>query len=832
MSQSLCFHCGEIALEGNRWCLEIDGEAQTMCCPACKAVAETIIGSGLKDYYRHRTALPDVSPQQKRSANNDVRDELKLYDEPAIQQSFVQRFDSSSTETKQAEAEAVLVISGISCAACAWLIEHRLNQLEHVVSVNLNLTSHRLLIRWLDDEVKLSQIFEEIHQLGYQAHPFSATEAEQQRIQESKTAFRRLAVAGFATMQVMMLSVPLYVGAMQGILAQYEVFLRAASMLFATFVVLYSARPFFSAALRDLRTRHLTMDVPVSIAILLAYFASVWSTVNQGPEIYFDSVCMFTFFLLTGRFFEMRARHRMTQAGNNLLDLMPSAAIKSTPAGDIVIASSDIQVDDLLLIKPGQQIPADGIIESGSSAVDEAALTGEYLPIDKIVGDRLIGGTHNVESQLLMRVTATGVDAELNTIMRLMDRAQQEKPAIAIFADKVASRFVAAVLIIATIIAISWWFIDPSQAFWITLAVLVVTCPCALSLATPTALTAATASLREQGFLISKGHVLEGLNQIDRIVFDKTGTLTRGELSLEQTVAVSNKVSLTSQQALKIAATLEQYSNHPIARAFSYVGHFETDNIEQVTGKGVEGRLLNINNCENTTYRIGRADFAFPQQDLSPPIDDERQWLLLADNQQPLYWFALSDTLRQGASATIAQLKNWDIKVSILTGDPSAQVEAVAKALHIDDVYKGLSPAEKLEQAATWQQQGERLMMVGDGINDVPTLARADIAVAIGQASDLTKTNADAVITNNSLTTLLHAISKGKKSTRVIRQNIYWALLYNLLALPLAATGFIPPWAAAIGMSVSSLIVVGNALRLLSSDKQFSNNRFTDKQFN
>jgi Cu2+-exporting ATPase len=822
MSQNLCFHCGEIALEGNRWSLEIDGEAQTMCCPACKAVAETIIGSGLKDYYRHRTALPEVSPQQKRSANNDVRDELILYDERAIQQSFVQRFDSSKSETEQTEAEAILVISGISCAACAWLIEHRLKQLEHVVSVNLNLTSHRLMIRWIDGEVKLSQIFEEIHQLGYQAHPFSATEAEEQRIKESKTAFRRLAVAGFATMQVMMLSVPLYVGAMQGILAQYEIFLRAASMLFATFVVMYSARPFFSAALRDLRTRHLTMDVPVSIAILLAYFASVWSTVNQGPEIYFDSVCMFTFFLLTGRFFEMRARHRMTQAGNNLLDLMPSAAIKSSPEGDVVIPSSDIQVGDLLIIKPGQQIPADGLVESGKSAVDEAALTGEYLPIDKSQGDLLIGGTYNVESQLLMRVTVTGADAELNTIMRLMDRAQQEKPAIAIFADKVASRFVAAVLIIASIIAISWWFIDPSQAFWITLAVLVVTCPCALSLATPTALTAATASLREQGFLISKGHVLEGLNQVDRVVFDKTGTLTRGELSLEQSLPASDKVTLTPQQALKIAATLEQYSNHPIARAFSFAGHFETDNIEQVTGQGVEGLLLNITDCEDTTYRIGRADFAFPQQLLSPPIDDDRQWLLLANNNQPLYWFALSDTLRQGAGATIAQLKKWGIKVSILTGDPSSQVESVAKALYIDDVYKGLSPAQKLERASAWQQQGERLMMVGDGINDVPTLARADIAVAIGHASDLTKTNADAVITNNSLTTLLQAISKGRKSTRIIRQNIYWALLYNLLALPLAATGFIPPWAAAIGMSVSSLIVVGNALRLLSSDKQFN----------
>ena len=823
MSQNNCFHCGEIALEGNRWSLDIDGETQIMCCPACKAVAETIIGSGLKDYYRHRTALPEVSPQQKRNASSDVREELKLYDEMAIQQSFVIR---TKNEQQQLEAEAILVISGISCAACAWLIEHRLNQLEHVISVNLNLTTHRLMVRWSDDKVKLSQIFEEIHQLGYQAHPFSATEAEQQRIQESKTAFRRLAVAGFATMQVMMLAVPLYVGELQGILEQYQIFLRAASMLFATAVVLYSARPFFSAALRDLRSRHLTMDVPVSIAILLAYFSSVWSTVNQGPEIYFDSVCMFTFFLLTGRFFEMRARHRMTQAGNNLLDLMPSAAIKVSSSGNTVIASNDIQVGDLLLIKPGQQIPADGIVESGTSAVDEAALTGEYLPIDKSQGDALIGGTHNVESQLVMRVTATGAEAQLNTIMRLMDRAQQEKPAIAIFADKVASRFVAAVLIIASSIAIAWTFIDPSQAFWITLAVLVVTCPCALSLATPTALTAATASLREQGFLISKGHVLEGLNQVDRIVFDKTGTLTRGELSLEQVLPASAGLALNPTQALQIAATLEQYSNHPIARAFNSAVLFETDNIEQVTGKGIKGQIITTEGQEDCTYRIGRADFAFPQQALTPPVIDDRQWLLLADDKQPLYWFALSDTLRQGAGTTIAQLKNWGIKVAILTGDPSAQVEAVATALDITEVHKGLSPEQKLELASGWQQQGERLMMVGDGINDVPTLARADIAVAIGQASDLTKTNADAVITNNSLTTLLHAISKGKKSTQIIRQNIYWALLYNLLALPLAATGFIPPWAAAIGMSVSSLIVVGNALRLLSSDKQLSDRQF------
>lgn len=814
MTQNTCFHCGEIALEGNRWSLNIDGEEQIMCCPACKAVAETIISSGLKDYYKHRTALPDISPQQKRSANDNVSDELKLYDEPAVQNNFVVR---NTNPQGQVEAEAILVISGISCAACAWLIEHRLAQLNDVISVNLNLTTRRLMIRWIDSNINLSQIFEELQQLGYQAHPFSATQAEEQRLTESKVAFRRLAVAGFSTMQVMMLAVPLYVGELRGILEQYEVFLRAMSMIFATIVVLYSARPFFSAALRDLKTRHLTMDVPVSLAILLAYFSSVWSTFNQGPEIYFDSVCMFTFFLLTGRFFEMRARHRMTQAGNNLLDLMPPAATKSTPEGPTVIPASDIEVGDLLIITPGQKIPADGIVEQGNSAVDEAALTGEYLPINKSHGDALIGGTHNVENQIIMRVTATGADAELSTIMRLMDRAQQEKPAIAIFADKIASRFVVAVLIIASLITIVWSIIDPSQAFWITLSVLVVTCPCALSLATPTALTAATASLREQGLLISKGHVLEGLNQVTRIVFDKTGTLTRGELTLEQSLPASDTVELTEYEALKIASTLEQYSNHPIARAFNSQHLFEAINIEHMTGQGIQGEISTDQVQNSHIYRIGRADFVFPDKALSPPVEDDRQWLLLANENQPLYWFALSDSLRQGAKAMVKQLQDWDIKLSILTGDPSAQVEAVADALGITDVYKGLSPTQKLEHASQWQQQGETLMMVGDGINDVPTLARADVAIAIGQASDLTQTNADAVITNNNLTTLIQAIRKGKKTNLIIRENIYWALLYNILALPLAAMGFIPPWAAAIGMSLSSLIVVSNALRLLST---------------
>ena len=371
---------------------------------------------------------------------------------------------------------------------------------------------------------------EAIARLGYKPAPFSATEQEAQRSRESRQAIRRLAVAGIGMMQVMMISVPIYVG----MELQYENFMRIAAMLLTLPVVLFSAKPFFDAAIRDLKTRHLTMDVPVSLAILLAFSASVWSTFNQGVEIYFDSVCMFTFFLLLGRFLEMRARHRMGKAGNNLMTLLPTVALRLNGEDEEIIASSDVCSGDVLRLKPGQAIPADGVILSGRSSVDEAALTGEYLPVSKEPGDAVIGGTFNVESPMTMRVTATGAEAQLSTIMRLMDRAQQEKPAIALIADRVASYFVAAVLAVSAAVAAYWWPQGPEHAFFVALSVLVVTCPCALSLATPTALTAATASLRESGLLISKGYVLEALTRIDRIVFDKTGTLTQGRLTLEQ----------------------------------------------------------------------------------------------------------------------------------------------------------------------------------------------------------------------------------------------------------------------------------------------------------
>ncbi|MEC9254550.1 MAG: heavy metal translocating P-type ATPase, partial [Pseudomonadota bacterium] len=747
MTQTLrtpCFHCGEPLKAGQQWTAIIDGKEEPMCCPGCKAVAETIVASGLKDYYRHRTELPQISPANEDDEVLTARESLSLYDSEALQKQFV--------ATHGEQKEATLIIDGISCAACAWLIEHRVNQLKGVERATLNLSNHRLVVAWNNTDIALSQIFEAIYRLGYKAAPFSSTEDDAQREREGKKAIRRLAVAGIGMMQVMMLAVPLYAGMAE----QYEVFMRFASMILTLPVVLYSARPFFDAAIRDLKTRHLTMDVPVSLAIILAFCASIWSTFNQGVEVYFDSVCMFTFLLLLGRFLEMRARHRMGKAGNNLMTLLPNVALKQTRDGEEIIAAGDISTGDRLLLKPGYPVPADGVVVEGQSTVDESALTGEYMPLNKQAGDTLIGGTMNVESPLIMEVTATGADAQLSTIVRLMDRAQQEKPKVALIADSIASRFVAAVLIISASVFSYWMFQGNDHAFFIALSVLVVTCPCALSLATPTTLTAATTALRERGLLISKGHVLETLQSVNRVVFDKTGTLTLGHLTLTEVRPVAggieNSLELDQDTLASVVASLEQHASHPIAKAFRHYPVLPTEDIQHHPSQGVSGQV------NGYRFRFGRPDFVWPEGIL-PPESASGQWLLLADDNQPLAWFLLNDTVRRSASPLVETLKARGIEVALLTGDPSRSATLVADELGITDVRNGLSPEDKLAIVREWQQKGDTVLMVGDGINDVPVLAGADVSLAVNEATDLAKTNADTLLTNGRLEVIADALS-------------------------------------------------------------------------
>ena len=805
---SNCFHCGEAVKDGQRWTALINGEEQTMCCPGCKAVAETIVASGLKDYYRHRTELPDVSPADFDNSTLEARETLLFYDSDALQKQFVafdkpsesRGFDSTAPNSSDYGAEATFVIDGISCAACSWLIEHRMTQLPGVEKATLNLSNHRLFLRWKYNDIKVSSLIETLLRLGYKATPFSASSQEESRQKENKTAIRRMALAGFGMMQIMMMAIPTY----SNMTVLQEFFLRMAEMVLALPVILYSGAPFFRAAYRDIQARHLTMDVPVTLAISLSFGASIWSTFNNGKDVYFSEICMFIFFLLVGRYFEMRARHRMSRAGNNLLTLLPNLAIRVKNGEDILIASTDINVGDILRVKPGQAIAADGVVLEGNSSVDEAALTGEYMPVTKGPGASVIGGTVNVESPLLMQVTATGADAQLSTIMRLLDRAQQAKPRAALIADRVASYFVMAVLVISLLVFLLWMPSGVEHAFFVALSVLVITCPCALALATPTALTAATAAMRERGLLISKSHVLETLPQINRVVFDKTGTLTQGRLTLDQVVEITD---VDRNTLLALAAGLEKYSTHPIAKAFSSFEGVVIEQPEQISGQGVQGIW------QGQQLRLGRADFACSHPVNAP--SGSGQWLLLTRDDQPLGWFLLNDTLRRSAATVVKGLQRRGISVSLLTGDPSDSGALVASQLGITDLRTGMTPSDKLAAVTAWQQAGEKVMMVGDGINDVPVLAGADLSLAVNEASDLAKTNADTLLTNGQLEVLLQSIDTGHKTRRIITQNHAWAIGYNILALPAAASGLVEPWQAAIGMSLSSVLVVANAMRLL-----------------
>ncbi|MNK81950.1 putative copper-exporting P-type ATPase V [compost metagenome] len=569
----------------------------------------------------------------------------------------------------------------------------------------------------------------------------------------------------------------------------------------------YSCAPFFKGAMRDLRTRHLTMDVSVSLAIGSAYIAGIWTSITGVGELYFDAVGMFALFLLAGRYLERRARERTAAATAQLVNLLPASCLRLTADGQSErILLSELRVGDQVLVHPGAILPADGKILDGQSSVDESLLTGEYLPQPRTLGDAVTAGTLNVEGALTVEVQALGQDTRLSAIVRLLDRAQAEKPRLAEIADRAAQWFLLLSLIAAAAIGLLWWELDASRAFWIVLAMLVATCPCALSLATPTALTAATGTLHKLGLLLTRGHVLEGLNQIDTVIFDKTGTLTEGRLALR---SIRPLGALDSDQCLSLAAALENRSEHPIARAFGRAP-MAAEEVHSTPGLGLEGLV------DGRRLRIGQPRFVCELSDAMVPSMPEEagQWLLLGDSQGPLAWFVLDDRLRADAPALLAACKARGWRTLLLSGDSSPMVASVAAELGIDEARGGLRPDDKLQVLQQLHKEGRKVLMLGDGVNDVPVLAAADISVAMGSATDLAKTSADAVLLSNRLDALVQAFSLARRTRRVIIENLLWAGLYNGLMLPFAALGWITPVWAAVGMSISSLTVVLNALRL------------------
>ncbi len=515
-----CFHCGLPLPPDLDLSLDIDGVARSMCCHGCHAVAQAIVASGNENFYRVRT---ETAPTGQELVPDFIR-ESEIYDAAEIQNQYVHRLDADSRE-------ASLILEGITCAACIWLIEQYLAALNGVEQVRVNYATQRALVRWNDSRIKLSQILQAIHKIGYRALPYNPGQQQELHRRQRRQQQRRLAVAGLFGMQVMMLSISLYAGAWSGMEESFSQFFRWLSLGLTLPVMLYAATPFFHSAWRDLAQRRVGMDVPVSVAILIAFASSCVATFTGDGEIYFDSIVMFVFFLSASRYFESMARQRCAASVEQLVQSLPlTATLVDTDGGvESTVSAATLAIGDRVLIRPGETVPADGTLVSGFSALDESLLNGESNPLDKQPGDRLLGGSINITHPLQMEVAAVGADTVMAEIQRSIERAQADKPPLARLADRVASRFISIVLVIVACVAIFWWIEDAERWFDIALAVLIVSCPCALSLATPTAISAMLGKMQSRGLLVKRAAALEELTQVSHVVFDKTGTLTLGK---------------------------------------------------------------------------------------------------------------------------------------------------------------------------------------------------------------------------------------------------------------------------------------------------------------
>jgi Cu2+-exporting ATPase len=804
-SDPTCYHCGQPVPGAENFAVRIDGESRPMCCAGCQAVAQAIVDNNLTSYYQHRDALPEspkeIVPQALR--------ELGLYDHPDIQKGFVR-------PVGEHEREASLILDGISCAACVWLNEQHVAHQPGVTAVDINYATRRARVRWDERRIKLSDILAAIAAIGYSAYPYDAQRSEHLARNERRAALWRLFVAGFGMMQVMMYAVPVYLADDGSMSTDIEQLMRWASLILTLPVVLYSAAPFFRSAWRDLKLRRVGMDVPVALGVGSAFIASVWATVAGGGEVYFDSVTMFVFFLLCGRYLEMIARQSAMRGVEHLARAMPAFAWKLSRLPELDcerVAVASLAANDFVLIRPGEIVPADGVVLQGESLVDESLLTGESTPVRKAAGAELTGGSLVVGSPLVERVEKVGEATRLAAIQHLIERAAAEKPRIVQLADRIAAWFVAVLLVFAAATAIAWVFADPERALWVFVSVLVVSCPCALSLATPVALTTATDALSRIGVLVTRGHAIETLARATHFVFDKTGTLTRGRLQL---VATHSFGSLDAAAVRIVAAALEQGSEHAIGvglRAAVAAGTAlpTVSDMRAVTGHGIEGRI------EGRLHRIGRPEFVadlhgrpLPQTESRPDathvaLGDERGWLAL---------FEFSDELRPEARELVAALQRDGRQVTILSGDTPASVAEVARRLDITQAHGGMSPQDKHDFIVRLQENGAVVAMVGDGVNDAPVLARAQVSIAMGGGTELARTQGDLILLSENLARLCEGVALARRALVVIRQNLWWAFVYNVLALPLAMLGFVTPWMAGIGMSASSLLVVANALRL------------------
>jgi Cu2+-exporting ATPase len=760
-----------------------------MCCPGCAAAAQAIADAGLADYYDNRTAFAAQAPDDADLAA------LRAYDDVVE------------------AGDAVFTIEGMRCAACVWLIERRVGALPGVTEALLNVATERLRVRWDPAVSRASDILAALRAIGYTAYPLDARRHAAHLERERKTLFRRLFVAGLAMMQVMMYAFPVYLATDGTMDADMQALMHWAALLLTLPAVTYSAWPLLRGAWLDMRRGVAGMDVPVALGVVAAFAGSAASVVRGHGDVYFDSITMFVFLLLGSRYLELDARRRAARALEGLQRAAPATAQRMPGWPDMrateQVAADRLAPGDVVLVAPGQAVPADGVIVEGETEIDLALLTGESRTRAMGLDAQLPGGAVNVAQAIVVRVTSSARDSTLALLVRLVERAGQNKPALALWADRVGAWFVLALLALTAFVFAGWQFVDPARAWPAAIAVLVVSCPCALSLATPTALAAATDRLLRHGVLAVRPHVLETLGRATHVVFDKTGTLTYGHPVLRHTLTFGTR----RRTALQLAAALEAGSAHPLAQALRAAAGPVAPvaaAARQVVGQGIEGEI------GGRRYRLGNAAFVAALAGAEVPCDQPAgvTAVWLGSGAGWMARFDLVDEVRPEARDVVAALRDSGKTVLLLSGDADDAAQDVAMQLGIGHALGQQLPEDKLRVVRGLQADGAVVAMVGDGINDAAVLSGADVSFAMGQGAQLAQLHADCVLLGEGLHPLAAALDTADDTLRVIRENLGWAMLYNLAAIPAAATGLLNPWLSGAGMAASSALVVLNALRL------------------
>lgn len=794
-SSEACWHCGEAIPNHVNITLPIQGMNRAMCCHGCQMVASLIDESGLDRYYDFRDALP----------KKPIEKEPLLGDYAAWDRERVLRHHAKTDCDGLSSIH--LVLENVHCSACAWLIQRFLKELPGILDVAVDTSDGRASVRWDQTKTSLSTIAHRLAQLGYLPHLDSPDASASRNQTERRQMLKYLVVSGLGMMQVMSYALAGYIGAFQDIDEQSARFFQLVSMIVAVPVALYAGQLFYKSAWTTLRHGRLGMDVPVSLAILIALSASILITFFGSGETYFDSVVMFIFFLLLGRYAVMVARQDAGQLHSALARSLPSQVSRLTNTGLEKVGLVELEPGNQIQLGLGETLPADGVVTEGKGYLDESLLSGEAKPCERRVGDSVLAGTLVISGHLVIDVKKTGQDTALADVIRLLDQARHFRPHSAKMADQVAGWFIGFVLLGAMISGLIWWSIDPTKTLPIMLSILVVSCPCALALGTPVALASAARGFAKMGLLINTPDALETLPKITHVVFDKTGTLTESTMAVAKSLDANGQIPVDAN-TLALAARLERISQHPIASAFNgFDDGGPVTQAKEVVNQGVSGII------DGVKYVLGKPAFIAKTLDQSVTAPDTGTWVALADDTRILGWFLLDNPLRHGADVLVDALRARGYEIWLASGDQTSSVEAVARQLGITQIKANCSPDDKLQLMQRLQDGGACVVMIGDGINDAPILARADVSMSLSEGADIARTQANIVMTGKSLENIHQAFRMAPKVRQVIRQNITWAISYNLMAFPLAALGWVPPWAAALGMSASSLLVVLNGRR-------------------